>query len=282
MKQVIVPFFISHQGCPHSCIFCDQRKISGSSGKIPIEKEIRETIRKWLGSSERKSVDVAFYGGSFTALPEEVQEGLLLSVQPFIKSGEVESVRVSTRPDAISPLISDFLLKYGVRIVELGVQSMNDEVLARAERGHTAADTRKAFAVLKEAGLTVGAQLMQGLPGETPAGCLDSFDEVMELKPELIRLYPVVVLKGTELAGLYERGEYNPLTLSEAIMMCKIMLQRAGKAGVPVIRVGLQPTNELRADGEVIAGVYHPALRQFAESERWYDLLCLLLKGSQR
>lgn len=278
-RRVIVPFFISHQGCPHQCVFCDQRAITGVSGRLPTAGEIDRTVRDWSRSAQADSVEVAFYGGTFTALPVERMEQLLAPLQPLLRSGAVSAIRVSTRPDALDEGIVTFLRTSGVSLVELGVQSMDDTVLSRAGRGHTAAQCEAAFAMLCGAGLRVGAQLMPGLPGETPEGAIESLRRLLPLRPDLLRIYPAVVLRGTELARLYRSGIYRPLSIDEAVRICKVMLQMAAVAGVPVTRVGLHPGDDLTSGGELLAGPFHPAFRQLAEGERWYDLLAGLCAG---
>jgi histone acetyltransferase (RNA polymerase elongator complex component) len=225
-------------------------------------------------------VEVAFYGGSFTLLDETVRLSLLEPLQPLLQSGAVSSVRVSTRPDAVDAKVAGFLREWGVSLVELGVQSMNDRVLSASGRGHSAQDTADAVAALRAEGLAVGAQIMPGLPGDTPEGVRESFRDLLALKPDLLRIYPAVVLKGTGLARLLAEGSYAPLSLEEATGICKTLLQQAALAGIPVIRTGLQPTDDLSSGSELLAGPYHPAFRQLAEGERWYDLLCALLAGS--
>jgi histone acetyltransferase (RNA polymerase elongator complex component) len=232
-------------------------------------------VEEWRRSSTADSVEVAFYGGTFTSLSREVQESLLSPLQPLLQQGVVSSIRVSTRPDALDLPGAGFLRDAGVRLVELGVQSMDDSVLDCAGRGHTAAHTLEAFALLRSMGLGVGAQLMPGLPGESPDGGVESLRRLLPVQPELLRIYPAVVLKGTELAGLYRAGRYLPLSLADAVHVCKVMLQMAAQAGMPVIRAGLHPGDDLAAGGEILAGPYHPAFRQLAEGERWYDLLRL-------
>jgi histone acetyltransferase (RNA polymerase elongator complex component) len=276
MKRVIVPFFISHQGCPHQCVFCDQKAITGSSGALPAADELLAAVREWRRTSGAESVEVAFYGGSFTLLHRWQQEGLLGPLQPLLLSGEVSSIRLSTRPDAVDPSTARFLRESGVTLVELGVQSMDDTVLAMSGRGHTARDTIDAFATLRAAGIHVGAQMMPGLPGESAAGAVASFRKVLSLQPDVVRIYPAVVLKGTVLARMYLDGSYQPLSLQEAVDICKILLHDAVCAEIPVIRVGLQPTDDLSTGSEISAGPYHQALRQLAEGERWLDLLKLL------
>ena len=276
MKSVIVPFFISHLGCPHQCVFCNQWTITGEKGEIPSASELTSRVNRWLDSAAVESLDVAFYGGSFTALAVEAQRALLLPLQPLLRSGKVRTIRISTRPDAISRASVELLAGFGVELVELGVQSMNDHVLGAAGRGHVARHTVEAFALLKEGGIKVGAQLMPGLPGDSVGGALDSFRQILALHPDLLRIYPAVVLKGTRLVEMYREGSYSPLSLDEAVQTCKVMLHDAAVAGVPVIRAGLQPTDELTSGGEVVAGPYHPAFRQLAEGERFYDLLQIL------
>lgn len=278
MKPVIVPFFISHQGCPHHCVFCDQKAITGKSGALPSPDEILSAVREWRKSSGAESVEVAFYGGSFTMLAHEQQKELLEPLQPLLESGEVSSIRLSTRPDAVNAAIARFLRESGVALVELGIQSMDDKVLQLSGRGHTAQDAVDAFAALRSEGLMVGAQMMPGLPGESCDGAVASFRRILSLRPDLVRIYPAVVLKGTELARMYQDGSYSPLLLQEAVDICKIMLQDAALAGIPVIRAGLQPTDDLSNGGEIIAGPYHPAFRQLAQGERWFDLLKILIQ----
>jgi histone acetyltransferase (RNA polymerase elongator complex component) len=279
LKNVIVPFFISHQGCPHQCLFCDQKAISGTAGALPSSGEIVAKVEKWLGSSGAASAEVAFYGGSFTMLEEREQLSLLEPLQPFLRTGTVSSVRVSTRPDAVDARVAGFLRERGVSLVELGVQSMDDGILAASGRGHTARDTVDAVAALRSEGVTAGAQIMPGLPGDTAEKARDSFKSLLNLKPDLLRIYPAVVLKGTGLARLLAEGSYTPLSLEAAVDICKTLLQEAALAGTPVIRTGLQPTDDLSSGSMVLAGPYHPAFRQLAEGERWYDLLCSLLAG---
>jgi histone acetyltransferase (RNA polymerase elongator complex component) len=280
LKSVIVPFFIAHQGCPHQCLFCDQKAITGIDGALPTPDEIVSTVGKWLASSRALSVEVAFYGGSFTLLGEREQRSLLEPLQPLLRAGTVSSIRLSTRPDAVDARRAAFLREAGVSLVELGVQSMDDSILEAAGRGHTAQDTAAAIAALRAAGLGVGAQIMPGLPGDSAEGARDSFNTLLALKPDLLRIYPAVVLRGTGLARLFTEGSYTPLTLESAISICKVLLQDAAVAGIPVIRAGLQPTDDLSSGSELLAGPYHPAFRQLADSERWYDLLWTLLADS--
>jgi len=279
MKRVIVPFFIAHQGCPHQCVFCDQEKITGVAAALPVAADIRSRVADWLVSSGAATVEVAFYGGTFTALSQGEQLALLAPLQPLLASGSVSSVRVSTRPDCVTADNVALLKQYGVSLVELGVQSMDDGVLAAAGRGHGAAATVKAFTILKRAGMQAGAQMMPGLPGAGRGEALASLRKIIPLKPDILRIYPAVVLEGTGLAEMYECGSFHPLSLDEAVQVCKLLLHEAALAGVPVIRVGLQPTEDIAEGAELLAGPFHPAFRQLVESERWYDLLQRLMAG---
>ena len=280
-RKVIVPFFIAHRGCPHQCVFCDQRRISGADGRLPGQLEILEQVRRFRESSGRSSVEIAFYGGSFTLLSISHQRSLLEPLQPLLDSGEVSSIRLSTRPDAVTVDDITLLRQYRVSLVELGIQSMDDTVLAASGRGHTAADAVRACSLLRGAGIAVGAQLMPGLPGDTFAGALRSLWGVLALKPACLRVYPTLVLEGTELAGQYRRGEYTPLSLDEAVTLGARHLHAALKAEVPLIRMGLQATELLAGPYGVIAGPHHPAFRSLAESKLMLDLI-LQLVGNGR
>lgn len=277
MKTPVVPFFISHRGCPHRCVFCDQERISGAFSTIPSAGDIRKKIAEYRLSSGSSAVEAAFFGGNFTGLAREVQQKLLLPLQPLLVSGEVSSIRVSTRPDAIDDTGASLLHSLGVKTVELGVQSMDDGVLESSERGHCAADVEDAVLCLKRHGFAVGIQLMPGLPGDTARTALSSLTRVVDLDPDFLRIYPTVVIKGTPLACSYDAGAYRPLLLREAVSLCKVMLHRSLLAGIPVIRIGLQPTVELEREGTIVAGPFHPAFRQLVEAELFFDLLSRLL-----
>lgn len=276
MKPVTVPFFISHQGCPHTCIFCDQQVISGSSGGLPTAGEMVDKIERWRATSAGRPLEVAFFGGSFTALPESRQTELLSPLQNLLKSGLITSVRLSTRPDYIDDRRVGYLAEMGVRTIELGVQSMDDPVLSASGRGHTAADSEEAIRCIKKRGLSAGAQLMPGLPGDTTARSLSSLERVISAGADFIRIYPAVVLRGTELARRYRAGEYHPLTVAAGVSLCKKMLHRAMKAGVPVIRIGLQADEGLN-EQTLLGGGWHPALGQLVRSELYGDLLCQMV-----
>lgn len=279
MKPVTVPFFISHQGCPHTCLFCDQRTISGSSGNLPTAGEIRARVDLWRSTAGGRPLEVAFFGGTFTALPEETQSELLAPLQPLLESGALASVRISTRPDNIDAGRVAWLSDRGVRAIELGVQTTDDSVLSASGRGHSAADSLAAIRCIKNKGLHAGAQLMPGLPGDTPASSLASLEQVIAAGADFLRIYPTVVLKGTGLARLYEGGGFTPLSLHRGVSLCALLLQRAMQAGIPVIRIGLQADHGLD-DKSILAGCWHPALGQLVRSRLYADLItCVVPPG---
>jgi len=279
-----VPFFISHQGCPHRCVFCDQRIISSSAGALPTAGDILQKVAQWERSAKGRSLEVAYFGGTFSALPMGDQQKLLEPLQPLLKSGRVESVRVSTRPDAITPQVVRRLSDYGVRTIELGVQSMDDDVLELTGRGYDRSCVEQTIGWIMDGGLSVVAQLMPGLPGDSTEKSLMSLRQVIAAGVRQVRIYPVVVLAGTVLADMCRDGLYRPLELSEGIAISKRMLLHAMRNGVDVIRIGLQADEGLNT-ANILAGCWHPAFGQLVRSELFYDLLlqtlpCLGLENS--
>jgi histone acetyltransferase (RNA polymerase elongator complex component) len=209
-------------------------------------------------------VQAAFYGGSFTALPRSRQEELLNAAAPFLKSGQVQSLRLSTRPDCMDAAQAAFLHAHGVATVELGTQSMNDDVLAFAKCGHTAADTERAIAVLRAAGLEIGLQFLLGLPGDNRSSLRRTIGRVIALRPNFVRIYPLLVLCGSGLAALWQQGRYMPLSLGKAVVFATFMKERFEQAGIPVVRTGLQAGAELEA--ALLAGPWHPAFGELVSS----------------
>ena len=278
MKPVTVPFFISHQGCPHACLFCDQRTISGSAGDLPSSGQIIERVVAWKQTAAGRPLDAAFFGGSFTALPWHAQKRLLAPLQPFLADGTIRSVRISTRPDYVTVDQLVRLKRMGVFTVELGVQSMDDEVLKRSGRGHTADASEKAIRHVKDQELSVVAQLMPGLPGDTPAASRESLMRVIRAGADAVRIYPAVVLAGTGLARLFQEGSYRPLSLGQGIDLCKVLLHQANREQIKVLRIGLQAETGLN-HSTVLAGCWHPALGHLVRSALWGDLLDQLTAG---
>jgi len=268
MNPYIIPIFISHQGCPQKCIFCNQPNITGRDISPITAKWVASTIEEGLNRkrrAQRAETQVAFYGGTFTGLDTALQEETLSVVLPFWEEKKVHSVRLSTRPDYINTEEITLLRKYPVKTVELGIQSMNDAVLAGARRGHTSRDNLRAVRMLREAGFQVGAQIMIGLPGEDRREILSALEPLFDHKPDFMRIYPLLVLRGTALSDLYQKGEYRPLTLEEAVEICRDICILGRERGVAVIRMGLQADAGLEKN--LIAGPYHPAFGQIVRAE---------------
>ena len=269
-KHVIIPIFVPHKGCPHDCIFCNQKKISGQVEEMLAEK-IPELIESHLSTVPSDTfIEIAFYGGSFTAIDKEVQKNFLEKAVPYITGGRVSEIRLSTRPDAIDDEILDLLKMYHVKTIELGVQSMEDDVLNASCRGHNAACVYEASALIRKKGFKLGIQTMTGLPGDTREKSLQTARKVIGIAPEMVRIYPVLVIKGTELERQYKRGQYTPQKLDEAVELCAELLELYEENGIQVIRIGLQTTETIRegAESEIAAGPIHPAFRQLVESKR--------------
>lgn len=262
-KMLIIPVFIPFGGCGHKCVFCDQTGITGKAA-MPGEKDAVETIEKhlstWKGGGR---VEIAFYGGSFTGLPIEVQKKYLDCAARFVIDGRVHGIRVSTRPDYVSKEISLFLKENRVSTVELGAQSMSEEVLKLSGRGHTAKETIMAVETLKDAGFKVGLQFMPGLPGDTFESIVETTDAIVSLRPDFVRVYPTLVLKGTALHAMYVKGDYAAWRLDDMVEVCKGVFERFKAAGIPVIRAGLQTTDGLLEN--LVAGPHHPSFRQLVE-----------------
>jgi histone acetyltransferase (RNA polymerase elongator complex component) len=257
-SPLIIPIFIPNQGCPHRCVFCRQETIAseGPLGNRDVEKMLQESVRS-PGFDPLRRTEVAFYGGTFTGLPEERMARLLQAVRPYIESGTIGSIRVSTRPDFIHEKNLEFLKRWGVSTVEIGAQSMDNRVLDLSRRGHSAEDTFKAVRLLKKYGFRVGIQLMPGLPGDSRSLFLRTIDAVRDLQPDIARLYPTLVVRGTELEDRYLAGRYRPLSLDEALWQCEEGCVRLEGGGIPVIRMGVLNAPSLAEKGEIIAGPWH-------------------------
>ena len=282
-KQYIIPIFVPHLGCPNDCIFCNQKSISGQKSNMTKEKA-KEIIENYLKSIDKENaqIEIAFFGGSFTAIEEERQEGLLQVASEFVKSGQVSSIRVSTRPDAIDKNILKRLKKYKVKTIELGVQSSNNYILKRINRGHTFEDVKRAAKLIRWNGFRLGVQMMVGLPESTTIDEINTAKELIKLKPKMVRIYPVLVIKNTPLEKELEKGTYKPLTVVQAVEVCKEIVRLFHDKNIDIIRIGLQPTDEISEPGseksEVVAGPYHPEFRQLVESAMWYDAIVEKIK----
>ena len=282
-KHYIIPIFVPHLGCPNDCIFCNQKSISGQQ-KMITKEDVKETIEFYLKNIKDKEAqkEVAFFGGSFTGIDPEKQEEFLKTAYEYIKQGKVTSIRISTRPDYIDKTVLKRLKKYKVETIELGVQSANDYILKRSNRGHTFEDVKKASKLIRWYGFKLGHQMMVGLPESTRIDEINTAKELIKLKPKMVRIYPVLVIKNTKLEKECKSGEYTPLTVTQAVETCKELVAMFNKKGIEVIRIGLQNTNEItdpKIEGsEVVAGPYHPAFRQLVESGLWYDAIVEKIK----
>ena len=217
-KEYIIPIFVPHLGCKKCCTFCNQRTISGEKKQVTA-KDVTNTIEYYLKNfkNENNYVEVAFFGGSFTAIEREKQEELLSAVQPYIEEKKVDSIRLSTRPDAIDKDILRMLKKYNVKTIELGVQSTNNYILARCKRGHSFEDVKKASKLIRFYRFNLGHQMMVGLPDSTEKDDIQSAKDIIKLRPKMVRIYPVLVIKGTELEEEFNKGDFTPLTVGQAV-----------------------------------------------------------------
>ena len=283
-RNYIIPIFVPHLGCPMACTFCNQKKISGEEKQVRA-KDVKKTIEYYLKNfkDDDAHIEVAFFGGSFTGIDEKIQNELLEAANIYIDEGKVDSIRISTRPDYIDKKILKRLKKYNVKCIELGVQSTNDYILKRAKRGHTFADVKKASRLIRWKGLTLGHQMMIGLQDSTLIDEMNTAKDLAKLKPKMVRIYPVLVIKGTELEQEYIEGEYEPLTVEQAIERCKEIYNYFNKKKINVIRIGLQNTEEIsdpkNDTSEVVAGPYHENFRQLVESSIYYDAIVEKIKS---
>lgn len=282
-ERYIIPIFVPHLGCPNDCTFCNQKSISGQTKQVTA-KDVKETIEEYLKSFKDKSIEreVAFFGGSFTGIEEEKQKELLEAAYEFIQSKQIQSIRVSTRPDYIDKEKLKLLKKYGVKTIELGVQSTNDYILKKCRRGHTFEDVKKASKLIRRHGFVLGHQMMIGLPESTKLDELNTAKDLAKLKPKIVRLYPVLVIKGTKLEKEYQDGEYEPIPLLQAVERCKELYYFFTNKNITVIRMGLQNTDIIsdpkNAKSEVVAGPYHEAFGQLVEDSIWYDSILEKIK----
>ncbi len=282
-KQYIIPIFVPHLGCLNDCIFCNQKSISGQK-KNMTKEEAKKIIDDYLKNikNEDAQIEIAFFGGSFTAIEVEKQEELLELAYEYVKNGQVESIRISTRPDSIDKETLKRLKKYKVKTIELGIQSANNYILKRSNRGHTFEDVKKASKLIRRYKFDLGHQMMVGLPESTKIDEINTAKALIKLRPKMVRIYPVLVIKNTKLEKEYKEGKYEPLPLVQAVETCKELVEMFVKKKIDVIRVGLQNTDEItnpeEKTSEVVAGPYHPAFRQLVESSLWYDAIVARIK----
>lgn len=269
MKHANISLFVPHQGCPHQCSFCNQKTISGSVKALTPE-EVKSTLERAVNDGvDPQNTEIAFFGGSFTAIDREYMVSLLEETKPFIEAGCFCGIRISTRPDAIDDEILSILKEYKVTSVELGAQSTDEKVLLLNHRGHTRDDIIKASDLIKEKGFSLGLQMMTGLLGDTPEKSLKTAEDIISLKPDTVRIYPTIVLEGTYLGELYKKGEYRPQTVEEAVELCAMLLKRFYEENITVIRLGLHSGGNVEEG--FLAGPYHAAFGELCESEIYLE-----------
>lgn len=276
-RESIIPVFVPHLGCPNDCVFCNQRRISGST-----EPATADTVHKAVESAgpapEGMKRQLAFYGGSFTAIPAAEQLSLLNAAREYISRGDIHSLRLSTRPDAIDIPTLKRLREYSVETIELGAQSMDDEVLRLSGRGHTAADVENASRLIKAKGFCLILQMMTGLPGDSDEKAVETARRIIALEPDGVRVYPTVIVRDTALYDLWQAGRYKEHSVEDAVSVCAKLLPMFDAAGIPVIRMGLNPTEEL-SSGAAAGGAYHPALGELVKSRIMLNRARQLLAG---
>lgn len=277
-RESIIPVFVPHLGCPHDCVFCNQRRISGQT-----EPATAQTVKNAIENAAALTPpgtkrQLAFYGGSFTAIPAHEQEALLGAAAPYLADGTIAEIRLSTRPDAIDKAVLARLERYGVQTVELGAQSLDDEVLRFSGRGHTAADVERASRLIRSAGFKLILQMMTGLPHDTPEKSIATAQRIIGLEPDGVRIYPTVIVRDTALYDMWRDGRYREHTVEDAVSVCARLTELFEAADIPIIRMGLNPTDEL-SGGAAAGGAYHPALGELVRSRLMLEKAQRLLDG---
>ncbi len=278
-RNSIIPVFVPHLGCPNDCVFCNQRRISGhiEPATAQIVKNAIEDAAALTPQGTKRQL--AFYGGSFTAIPEAHQVELFEAAQPYLEDGTICSIRLSTRPDAIDAAVLKRLEKYGVTVIELGAQSMCDRVLELSGRGHDSAAVENASRLVKAAGFDLILQMMTGLPGDTDESCIETVKKIIALEPDGVRIYPTVIVRDTVLCDMWRAGTYKEHTVDDAVRICAKIVPMFETAQIPIIRMGLNPTEDL-SGGDALAGAYHPALGELVRSRIMLQKARVLLAGT--
>ena len=281
-RPFIIPIFIPHAGCPHQCVFCNQVSITGAKQRLISPAELHIKIREFLKFKyeNRKPVQIAFLGGNCLGLKSAEIISLLAAAAEFVRHGQVDGIRFSTRPDTINERSLDITKDYPVSTVELGVQSMDDHVLDLAGRGHSASDAVRAVELLKDRHFSIGLQLMVGLPGDDETGALTTTQKIIDLGPDFVRIYPTLVVANSRLAGWYQSGEYTPLSLEKGVSLVKKIYLKFKKEDIDVIRMGLQASEDLEVGTTVLAGPYHPAFGHLVHAEIFLDMAITAIESA--
>ncbi|UCH22709.1 MAG: radical SAM protein [Deltaproteobacteria bacterium] len=273
-RPFIIPIFLPHSGCPHQCVFCNQRAITGTSRKNPSPSAIRSQIVEFLKyrGNLRNLVEIAFFGGNFLGLKMDYIKALLSEAATFVQAGQADGIRFCTRPDTIDYRRLEMIKPYPVSTIELGVQSMDDHVLDLVMRGHTSADTKVAVALLKQHNYRIGLQMMVGLPGDSDETAHATVVKISNLQPDFVRIYPTVVLKNSLLAKWYQKGKYLPMSLESCVSLVKNLFLYFRAKNIPVIRMGLQASEDFDKGATIMAGPYHPAFGHLVHSKIFLDM----------
>lgn len=273
-EHAIIPIFIPHKGCPNDCVFCNQKKITARTSSVTCD-DVESIINTWLTTLEGKvnTVEVAFFGGSFTGLPIKEQSEYLAIAKKYKDAGRIHKIHMSTRPDYINEEILDNLKNFDVDTIELGVQSFDENVLKLSNRGHNSAIVYSSCKLIKSYGFELGIQLMIGLPGDSLESCIYSAKETVKIGPQIARLYPTIVINDTELYNMYKKGLYHALSQEEAVLRTKEMYLILQNAGINIIRVGLKSSDLITDNGEINGGTFHPAFRQLVEGDIARDII---------
>lgn len=280
MRYYNIPIFVPHYGCPHDCVFCNQKHITGETQDVTA-KRVKDIINEHLSTvkSENSRIEAAFFGGSFTAIDKDKQTELLEAAYSFVKEGRISGIRLSTRPDCIDDDIVERLVAYGVTAIELGVQSLDDDVLVASGRGHKSCVVKNAVDTIRKYPVELGLQMMTGLPGDTPQKSINTCKKIIELKPDCVRIYPTLVIKDTALEKLYRDAKYTPQSLDDAVSLVSQLMVLFRKNKIRVIRAGLAATDEISYGASLVAGPFHAAFGELAEGEIFYNRICEYMKN---
>ncbi len=282
VSPLVIPVFIPHSGCPHQCAFCNQSIITNQEqdlpdheDQLPDKKLIQNIVKQYLEyKGKRKYVELAFFGGNFLGLSRQSVVQLLESVKPYIQAEKIHGIRFSTRPDTITRDMLDLIMPYHISAIELGVQSMNDDVLLASRRGHKSLDTINAIKLIQKYPIKIGVQVMVGLPGDNEISLLESTKKLAGLAPDFARIYPLLVLKGSLLEKWYKSGKYTPLNLDDSVRHVAKMYHTFKNADVDIIRMGLQASDMMEDESKVLAGPWHPAFGHLVFSQILYEKVC--------
>lgn len=279
----IISIFVPHEGCPHNCVFCNQTRITGVTSSEVTGEEVKKIADDYLATIDHSNsiIEISFFGGTFTAIREDKQRELLEVARELKEKGLVDKIRMSTRPDYINDYILTYLREFKVDIIELGVQSLSQDILISSGRGHSVEDVLEASKLIKKYGFTLGHQIMPGLPKDTFEKDILSVKKSIMMEPDIVRIYPALVIKDTPMEEMYNRGTYKPYSLEEAVDICKELYKLYNKAEVQVIRMGLQPTDTIREGGDIVAGPFHPSFRELVEGRLFIEKIKELLKDKR-